>query len=435
LLLGLAAPVVLWLYRSIMVPTCTEGIPGTGAWVWRGRFEVGLMLASCALAVFGCRELRARCTGLARAGATIATVGFALQLATEIVDQAALGYVRSQPVAGATFALLGHSFLIREVAWWIVAIGLALATRRVALAALAGAVAFVLAPPSEVAWWLYGAHGPTSMVWNVTDTIALLQVAIFALGLLAARQALPPGEASDGSHGLRKMASALHVRAITRLVVLVVVTVPLTFATSEMFEAATWFALFVTVVALGVTIVFARGALAVARSQAVGVPRWGFLAAAVIALWVGGVVVQQLIDQYVVIAGLRELPADTWVQLKVTSWGVSLQLASMNELGVAVAMVCALAAIAAFARQRGFAGLAGRATTRAAVLVATVLVMVAADFLALRARLDDLESLARWMVLGTYFLMVPVTRAIANTCGEASAAFERVDLPRAKLVS
>jgi hypothetical protein len=42
-----------------------------------------------------------------------------------------------------------------------------------------------------------------------------------------------------------------------------------------------------------------------------------------------------------------------------------------------------------------------------------------------------------WLiVLRLFYLMVPVTRAIANTCGEASVAFERgAELPTAKLVS
>jgi hypothetical protein len=108
----------------------------------------------------------------------------------------------------------------------------------------------------------------------------------------------------------------------------------------------------------------------------------------------------------------------------------------MNELGVAVAMLCALATIAAFARRRGLVGLAGRASTRAVVLVATSLAMLATDYLLLSAPVEEVAALARVVVLGIYFLMVPVTHAIANTCGEASVAFERGgELPVATLVS
>jgi hypothetical protein len=445
LLLSLAGGVV-WLLAILIHDGVSDPFAAHESW---DRAGIGVNVASDVLAMVGCLELGRRHAGSASVGAKIAAVGCGLAMVHSAVSPVLTVFLQRCYPDIDTFVQFAHAQqTVTSLLFAVTAVGLGLATGRVAMAVAGGVISLVLWPPWVFGEWLYEhvyrhlpIDSPRASTLFMEGLLLARQLVTFALGVLASNAPPLAHDPTAPSQGMRELSRALMGRVIVKVALACVFVVMVANSGPEPHpphDAVGFLRLVGTVANLAMLLLIARGALVVGKGSRDDVPRWPLMLAAALALFAAGALLEQL-------AGLLTPWLDSFepqmdhpllVTVRVARPPPLIDLGSMTELAASAALVCVLATIAVVARRNHLIELAAQATNRTAAFIATVLVGIAALYLAnVPNGVLDVGTAAVLFLLVIAFAVVVLTHRASTTCREASHALERgPGLPTAKLV-
>ncbi len=311
-----------------------------------GRLVSGLPLAVFGTGFVGAREIAVKLSGVRARAANLAAIGFALAFVLELITP--LFAMRFLSVGAPVGPTVDHIYGIACWAALVTAVGgLAFASKRIALAVSALAVAVVGFAPSFVFRDLSSRDADDALILALAGArMAAWVVAGVALWFDATgEQAI---EAPLANRGLRLMANSLWLRVGVAA-----------FAAYAAFHDAGEVEGLAKLMAFGTPVIvtlsllgLAKGALDVARSKVADVPRWSFVIAGAATLWCAGSMLDELVTVFGSIYATQFWAADPSTEIVV-------------EIAVAIvaagALVLAMTGISSFAWARQLLDLRAKA--------------------------------------------------------------------------
>jgi len=393
------------------------------------RFELtmrGLTLATEVCALAGMIELSRRLTGIAAAGATVALVGYALELAADV---------------GWTFAMFNTKlwehewiFTANQWAWWIgstvLLVGIAIAAwEQIAVAIVTLVIGLLIYPPPILGKLLYSwmPDGKTGIVMQYAMMAARLALMVLAVSTFARRDHVTDRRLA--AQGLRGCASALWMRIIAACGVVLITAMAAGGARRG--EGAVEFLKLATMAGAAINIAalvwFATGALRAAASRVAELNRYMLVLAGGASLWGAGVVLGQLPQLY----HMLYKPDDVLGRgSHETVEALKLAMPLVVMLGVAILALV----IGSFAALRRAEELRVQAQTRGIIFVALLLFSLGIQVWVL-PKSESLGSFAFTSLLAAFAALVG-TIVIAKLCMLAADELEKEPgLPAATLIS
>jgi hypothetical protein len=324
-------------------------------------FEYGVACATAVLAASGLFELARRLPARAALGARIAGVVSLARLGLYVAWLLLTIFGRHEDTLFAAVRYINWAGGLTYVG---AAVGIGLATQRIALAIALPVFAALVAPVPPLAQLMWSWLDHSRAIVVVLDFAPSVVLGLAALAaLVVACRDLPASEAERGDRAFERAAKALWLRiaaALSLAGLMLIVGVAHATSLLALLKLVMVAAPLVDAIALAL---FARAALGMARAN---VSRWLALAAAAFALWCTGVLCSQAVASYVALYDDHGY------------WGADpLELATLYPtllpLLSATAIALVLAAITRLARRRHLDELTENATVRTGVFVVLVL--------------------------------------------------------------
>jgi hypothetical protein len=423
---GLALVVELALVVHTLQPT-DDGLPLQTGPTWRMILEAS-RVATTGLALGGSFAMARRLTGRRAAGALLATIGYALDLAMHLAWIAFEIYIkrRHYDFPESTWKIIATADTCVAV---VFATGLALAARRAWLVAIAVPVTLLTNP-----LWFFDAlfqwmHlGPRGLDVLQSGLGILFVLAMLSLIFFAGADLPEASEPACAPAGLRQVAVALRMRVIAKVAIAFFGLVLAGAAVRGDLAVYRYVTFAGMAVHVAVLCVLAWGLLEVARSGAPDTPVWPFVCAGGLALAVVGLTLDQvpvLVDIFYPIDDM--FSGQDALQQFLAIGSIA------GELVASAAIVVALAGVNAFARRRGLEALRTLASQRAGLFVTIAVCSIATQYWATHA--DEMTPTTAIVSLVAAVAILIATWLAAAVCKSAADALDSAPgLPAAKLM-